>query len=87
MGLKKERLWGLEGIKALGQRRGFGILVVNNRREDEIEEEDIFWNKEGWGCCSLLNRLILDATTLYKPKLIRLIIIIIIFWGDERKIS
>ncbi len=71
MGLKKERLWGLERIKALGQRRGFGILVANNRIEDEIEEEDIFWNREGWGCC-LLNRLILDVTTLYKPKLIRL---------------
>ena len=51
MGLKKERLWGLEGIKVLGQRRGFGILVVNNRREDEIEEEDIFAVLELKGMC------------------------------------
>ena len=39
MGLKKERLLGLEGIKVLGQRRGLGSSVVNNRREDEIEED------------------------------------------------
>ena len=38
-GFKDKRLWGLAGIKVLGQRRGFGSLVVNDRREDEIEED------------------------------------------------
>ena len=56
MGLKKERLLGLEGIKVLGQRGGFGSLVVNNRREDEIDEDIAVFGgqriperkREGW---------------------------------------
>lgn len=65
MGLKKERLLGLEGIKVLGQRRGLGSLVVNNRREDEIEEDIAVFGaqripeterereREGWDCYSI----------------------------------
>jgi hypothetical protein len=41
MGLKNERLWGFGDMKALWERRGFGNLVVNNRREAEIEDEDM----------------------------------------------
>ena len=57
-GFKDKRLWGLAGIKVLGQRRGFGSLVVNDRREDEIEEDIAVFGaqkfperkREGWDC-------------------------------------
>jgi hypothetical protein len=41
MVLKNERLWGFGDMKVLWERRWFGNLVVNNRREAEIEDEDM----------------------------------------------
>lgn len=45
MVLKNERLWGFGDMKVLWERRGFGNLVVNNRREAEIEDEDMWGSR------------------------------------------
>jgi hypothetical protein len=62
MGLKNETQWGCGDMKVLWERRGFGNLVVNNRREAEIEDEDM---RE---CGSILEQRIPQRDGILKPR-------------------